>query len=87
MISLEIPTPVEKINFCAKEYYLKRDDLTHPDFSGNKARKFHTLLRSDFSKVRKIVSCGSNQSNAMYSLSVLAREKGVELMKKIGFLS
>jgi 1-aminocyclopropane-1-carboxylate deaminase/D-cysteine desulfhydrase-like pyridoxal-dependent ACC family enzyme len=77
-INMNFPTPVEEITVSRHCYRLKRDDLTHPDFSGNKARKFHTLLRSDLDGVRKIVSYGSNQSNAMYSLSVLAKAKGVE---------
>ncbi len=76
--SLNIPTPTEEIIFNGDSFYLKRDDLIHPDFSGNKARKFHYYLLHDFLKVKKIVSYGSNQSNAMYSLSVLAKIKGWE---------
>jgi 1-aminocyclopropane-1-carboxylate deaminase/D-cysteine desulfhydrase-like pyridoxal-dependent ACC family enzyme len=56
--------------------HLKRDDLLHPDFSGNKARKFHYWLVREFPGVRRILSYGSPQSNAMYSLSVLARMRG-----------
>ncbi len=77
-VGLNTPTPVETIELFSKRYLLKRDDLIHPDFSGNKARKFFSLLRSDLSGIRKVVSYGSNQSNAMYSLSVLARMKGWE---------
>jgi len=50
--------------------------LIHPDFSGNKARKLHYFLQDDFPDIKKVVSYGSAQSNAMYSLSVLARMKG-----------
>jgi len=50
--------------------------MIHPDFSGNKARKFHYFLQNDFPDIKKVVSYGSAQSNAMYSLSVLARMKG-----------
>lgn len=73
---LTLPSLVEEILFDGVGYYLKRDDLIDPDFSGNKARKFHYYLNTPFSHINKLVSYGSNQSNAMYSLSVLARMRG-----------
>jgi len=71
-------SPVETISFEGHSFYLKRDDLLHPDFSGNKARKFYYFLQNDFPDIKKIVSYGSAQSNAMYSLSVLAKMRGWE---------
>jgi len=62
------------------EFFLKRDDLIHPDFSGNKARKFHYYFQNDFPWVKKLISYGSNQSNAMYSMSVLAKLKKWEFI-------
>ena len=73
MQKLAIPSPVKRIRFEGREYFLKRDDLIHPDFSGNKARKFYHWLEGEFPDIRKVVSRGSVQSNAMYSLSVLAK--------------
>lgn len=73
-------SPVDTITFENKTYYLKRDDLLHADFSGNKARKLAWLLDKAPLGIKRIVSCGSNQSNAMYSLSVLARIKGWEFI-------
>jgi len=72
------PSPIEKYTFEGYSFYLKRDDLLHPDFSGNKARKFHYFLENDFPTINKIISYGSAQSNAMYSLSVLAKMRGWE---------
>ena len=66
---------IEKINFNNHEYFVKRDDLLHHDFSGNKARKFYYYLINDFPNIKKVVSFGSSQSNAMYSLSVLCKIK------------
>ncbi|MEA3456689.1 MAG: 1-aminocyclopropane-1-carboxylate deaminase/D-cysteine desulfhydrase [Campylobacterota bacterium] len=77
-LPLILPSHVEKIYYDGLSFYLKRDDLIHPDFSGNKARKFHYFLSHDFPKIKKLISYGSNQSNAMYSLSVLAKMKGWE---------
>ena len=78
MQKLAIPSPVERIRFEGREYFLKRDDRIHPDFSGNKARKFYHWLEGEFPDIRKVVSYGSVQSNAMYSLSVLAKMRGWE---------
>ena len=69
-------SPIHEITFQNQNFYIKRDDLLHPDFSGNKARKFHYFLENNFPKIKKLISHGSNQSNAMYSLSVLCKQKG-----------
>ena len=71
-------SPIEKKAFQGHEIYIKRDDLLHPSFSGNKARKFWYFFHNEFPHITKIVSYGSTQSNAMYSLSVLAKMRGWE---------
>ncbi len=71
-----LPSPIQSITFENHTFFLKRDDLIHLDFSGNKARKLHYFFENDFPDITKIVSYGSAQSNAMYSLSVLAKMKG-----------
>lgn len=71
------PTPVQKITFRDKNFLIKRDDLIDSRFSGNKARKLHYFLNYDFNNFTKIISHGSPQSNAMYSLSELSKIKGV----------
>ena len=73
-------SPFEKYRFRDRDIFVKRDDLLHVDFSGNKARKFHYFLNQEFPHVNKVVSYGSNQSNAMYSLSVLACMRGWEFL-------
>jgi len=77
-LKLALPSPIEEILFDGVSCYLKRDDLIHSDFSGNKARKFHYYLNTPFLNIKRVVSYGSNQSNAMYSLSVLAKIRGWE---------
>ena len=74
------PTPLESHIFGNINIFIKRDDLISEDFSGNKARKFEYFLSRNFPNINKIVSYGSNQSNAMYSLSVLAKIKGWEFV-------
>ena len=73
-----INSPTQLVNFRDRSFYIKRDDLLHTDFSGNKARKFYYFFKNDFQNIKKVISHGSNQSNAMYSLSVLCKLKGWE---------
>jgi len=68
----------DEIELNGQKYFVKRDDLLNTDFSGNKARKLHYFLDKDLSAYKKIISHGSNQSNAMYSISVLARLKNLQ---------
>ncbi|SMC09244.1 1-aminocyclopropane-1-carboxylate deaminase [Nitratiruptor tergarcus] len=68
-------SPIQKVQFEGYSFYLKRDDLLHPDFSGNKARKLYYFFQIPL-KIKKVISYGSMQSNAMYSLAVLAKMKG-----------
>ncbi len=74
MINIE-NSPIQEVFYNNKKIFIKRDDLLNSDFSGNKARKFHYFLINDFPCIKKVVSYGSNQSNAMYSLSVLCKLK------------
>ena len=69
-------TPIKRVSFRGIDSLVKLDYLTHPHFSGNKARKLHFYLKNDFPKIKKLISYGSIQSNAMYSLSYLAKIKG-----------
>ncbi|MCK5294610.1 MAG: 1-aminocyclopropane-1-carboxylate deaminase [Arcobacteraceae bacterium] len=71
-------SPITKITFNGYNILIKRDDLLHEDFNGNKARKFHYFFDNEFPNITKVISYGSNQSNAMYSLSVLCKLKGWE---------
>ncbi len=68
-------SPIQNITFQNQSFLIKRDDLLHADFSGNKARKFHYFLLNEFPHIDTVISYGSNQSNAMYSLSVLCKLK------------
>ena len=58
-------SPIQELIFNKQKYFVIRDDLLNPDFSGNKARKFYYYLINDFPNIKKVVSHGSSQSNAM----------------------
>jgi 1-aminocyclopropane-1-carboxylate deaminase/D-cysteine desulfhydrase-like pyridoxal-dependent ACC family enzyme len=55
---------------------VKRDDLIDPLLSGNKYRKLQTLVDTPASALKRIVSYGGTQSNAMLSIAALCRMKG-----------
>lgn len=80
-------SPVDKIIFHNKIFYIKRDDLLDTDFSGNKARKLAYYLENKFDKIDILVSYGSAQSNAMYSMSVLAKIKGWKFIYYVDHIS
>jgi len=71
-------SPVDKITFNNRTFFIKRDDLLHESFSGNKARKFYSFLDNDFNECKKLISYGSAQANSLYSFSALAKLKGWE---------
>ena len=70
-----MPPPFQNISFNDKQFIVMSDDLSHPIFSGNKARKLAYILNSPekHSHIKKIVSFGGNQSNFMLALSQLAK--------------
>ncbi|NPA12093.1 MAG: 1-aminocyclopropane-1-carboxylate deaminase/D-cysteine desulfhydrase [Epsilonproteobacteria bacterium] len=71
-------SPITTFNFKNKTFFVKRDDLLTP-FDGNKARKLYYFYKNDFD-IKRVVSFGSNQSNAMYALSKLCKIKGWEFL-------
>ncbi len=72
-------TPVTRHHFDEQPFYLKRDDLLHPYFSGNKARKFQALLNTPIKNGTTLVGYGSPQANSLYSLAALAKLKHCQL--------
>jgi 1-aminocyclopropane-1-carboxylate deaminase/D-cysteine desulfhydrase-like pyridoxal-dependent ACC family enzyme len=74
-----MPSPITPFEFRGNFYHIKRDDLLRP-FEGNKARKFYYFLKNDFPHIKKLISFGSNQSNAMYAMSELCKIKGWEFI-------
>lgn len=81
-----INSPITHISFHNQLLYVKRDDLLDQDFSGNKARKLYYYITHDFPHIKRVVSYGSIQSNAMYSLSVLAKIKGWEFVYIVDYI-
>lgn len=68
-----INSPVSSFEYAGTTFYVKRDDLLHPEFSGNKARKLAYFLENPPAEITSLISYGGTQSNLMYSLSALAK--------------
>ncbi|WP_341227367.1 pyridoxal-phosphate dependent enzyme [uncultured Arcticibacterium sp.] len=72
------PTPLEKLSsplFDQKglEVWVKRDDLCHPEVSGNKFRKLkYNLLKAKENKKETLISFGGAYSNHIYALAAAA---------------
>ena len=80
-------SPVQQMLFEQRRIFVKRDDLLHPDFSGNKARKFYHFLSRDYSHITHLVGSGSAQANSLYSMSVLAKQRGWQFDYYVSHLS
>ncbi|RKF18474.1 pyridoxal-phosphate dependent enzyme [Alginatibacterium sediminis] len=78
MIQLS-PSPIQSMQFENNSLYIKRDDLLHAQFSGNKARKFQYYLNLNTQLVDKVVAYGSIQANSLYSLAALCDLRSWEL--------
>ncbi|WP_133407304.1 1-aminocyclopropane-1-carboxylate deaminase/D-cysteine desulfhydrase [Parashewanella tropica] len=68
-------SPITAIDLFERKLFIKRDDLLHQEFSGNKARKFHYFLANEFPQVKTLVGYGSCQANSLWSLACLAELK------------
>jgi D-cysteine desulfhydrase len=74
-----LPTPLEKIKFHNKEFFIKRDDYTGSDFLGNKIRKLEYLLfEAKKIKADIIFTCGGDQSNHARATASAAAKLGIK---------
>ena len=68
-------TPISKIILEGRTFFVKRDDLFDKFLSGNKYRKLHTLLQTPKQNLKKIISYGGTQSNAMLAIAAMCKQK------------
>ncbi len=75
-----LPTPIEKLkgNYGAN-LYVKRDDLTGMEISGNKVRKLEYLVQDAKQKGYDVlITCGGTQSNHARATAVAAAKVGMK---------
>jgi len=71
---------ISKITLEGREFLVKRDDLIDPYLAGNKYRKLYTLLNTPAQDLKKIISYGGTQSNAMLAIAAMCKEKAWEFV-------
>lgn len=79
----QLPTPVERAPNLSQalgvEVWVKRDDLTHPLYGGNKVRKLgHLLADAQERGARKVITGGALGTNHGLATALHARSLGLE---------
>ncbi len=78
-----LPTKIEKLEKLSKELnagiYIKRDDQTGSEFSGNKVRKLEYLVKDALDKgCDMLITCGGIQSNHCRATVAVATRLGLK---------
>lgn len=80
--SLRLPSPVQSFHFSKfpeQELLIKRDDLIHPDISGNKWRKLkYNIEYAKQQGYEGILSFGGAFSNHLYALAAACKLAGLK---------
>lgn len=73
-----LPTPVEAIPALGPQAWIKRDDLTHSVYGGNKLRKLEFVL-ADMRrcKARAVITLGATGTNAGIAASMICAQQGL----------
>jgi len=78
-----LPTPVQEAPsladaLCIGRLFIKRDDLTHPVYGGNKVRKLEFVLADAVRRgYKKVITFGGIGSNQFLATTIHASEKGI----------
>ena len=80
---VNVPTPVEKMKHLSSELgseiWVKRDDLSHEVYGGNKPRKYEFVFADALAKgKKKILTIGSIGTNHGLATTVHAKRFGLE---------
>lgn len=78
-----LPTPVHKLENLSRslgvQLFLKRDDMTGAEASGNKVRKLEFVVHQALGEGAKVlITCGGLQSNHARATAVVARRLGLD---------
>lgn len=79
-----LPTPIEKLDRLSQalgvNLYIKRDDFTGVELSGNKVRKLEFAIAQALSQGAKtLITCGGIQSNHARATAAAARKLGLNI--------
>ncbi|GAA0537029.1 pyridoxal-phosphate dependent enzyme [Paractinoplanes ferrugineus] len=78
-MDLRLPSPLERLDEPGLTIYLKRDDLIHPDFPGNKWRKLkYNLVAAREAGKRTLLTFGGAYSNHLRATAAAGHHFGFE---------
>lgn len=86
MLNLNVNSPLQLLNdnFFEKHgvnVYIKRDDLIHPEISGNKWRKLkHNIIEAKKNNTNLLISFGGAYSNHIHALAKAGEEFGFKTL-------
>lgn len=84
MLPYNIPSPLEHVNHPSLQeknisLYVKRDDLIHPEISGNKYRKLKYNLQHILEhEIRQVITFGGAFSNHIHATAALCHAYGIK---------
>lgn len=74
-----LPTPIQRVKFNQTGFYIKRDDMTGVELTGNKIRKLEYLLyRAKKINADYMFTCGGDQSNHCRATALAALSVGIK---------
>ncbi len=79
----QLPTPLQRLDrtsdYLGVEFYLKRDDMTGLELTGNKVRKLEYLLADAVAaRADTVMTCGGEQSNHCRATALAAAKLGLQ---------
>ncbi|MCB1688009.1 MAG: pyridoxal-phosphate dependent enzyme [Halioglobus sp.] len=73
-----LPTPVESLSF-SEHAWIKRDDLTHEEYGGNKIRKLEFIVADAIRKnAKRIITVGAIGTNHGVATAMVCQQFGLE---------
>ena len=73
-----LPTPLEQIENAGRTLWIKRDDLSHPDYGGNKVRKLEFLLAvAQAAGQSRVVTFGATGTHHGLATALFCRKLGM----------
>lgn len=74
----ELPTPVEPLAALGENAWIKRDDLSHPEYGGNKIRKLEFILADAIAQGKNhIITFGAIGTNHGVATAMLCQKLGL----------
>ena len=74
-----LPTPLQRVEIDGRAVWIKRDDLSHPDYGGNKVRKLEFILAAaQRAGQRRVVTFGATGTHHGLATALFCSALGLE---------